>query len=97
MNKLMFGSVVFAAFALGAHAGTVTWKADGAEGLVDNSSWQEAANFVGGVAPVAGDIVVIPADKTVTIDDDSAAFVSTLSRIQPANDAFTRKYSSIVL
>ncbi len=36
-------------------ANTVTWKADGAEGWVDNSNWQNPDNFVEGIAPVAGE------------------------------------------
>ena len=64
---------------------TVTWKADHAPGWVDNSSWQLAANFVEGVAPVAGDTVVIPPEKTVTVDDASISFVKTLGRVSAAD------------
>ena len=85
MNKFVLGAVAgFGFLGLQAVAGTVTWKADGAEGWVDNSSWQNKDNFVEGAAPVAGDTVVIPADKTVTVSDASAAFVSSLARIQPS-------------
>lgn len=66
-----------------AAANTVTWKADGAAGWIDNSSWQTPGNFVEGVAPKSGDTVVIPENKTVTVSDASAEFVSSLARIQP--------------
>lgn len=66
-------------------AQTVTWKDDQAPGWVDNSSWQLAANFVEGVAPVAGDTVVIPPGKTVTVDDASITFVKTLGRVSAAD------------
>lgn len=88
MNKFVLGAVAgFGFLGLQAVANTVTWKADGAEGWVDNSSWQNKDNFVEGAAPVAGDTVVIPADKTVTVSDASAEFVSSLARIQPSAES----------
>ncbi|MEI8039258.1 MAG: hypothetical protein WCJ14_12785, partial [Verrucomicrobiota bacterium] len=43
-----------------AHAGTITWNSANAT----TTSWALGSNWIGGVAPVAGDDVVVTADGT---------------------------------
>ena len=42
-------------------AADVTW------GGVESSEWSDPANWTGGAVPVAGDSVVIPSGKSVTL------------------------------
>lgn len=87
IRKICASAAAMTLFGFSAAADTLTWKADGAEGWVDNSSWQNKDNFVEGAAPKSGDTVVIPENKTVTVSDDSAEFVSSLARIQPSAES----------
>ena len=61
-------------------ADTLTWKA-GATG-----GWSDPNSYVGGAAPDEGDVVLIPANVTVTINDDDIATVNKLNGIVISNN-----------
>ena len=81
MERLMYAAGV-ALVAFTAVANDVTIK-NGA------SDWTAGNSYEGGVAPVAGDNVLIPADTCVTLDasdSDSWSLVESLARIIPLAD-----------
>ena len=69
-------------FATTASAGTLYWKNDAA-----SDDWTDGGNYYGGVAPSAGDVVVV-SNCTVRLSDsdaDSFNLASSLSVIKPAH------------
>jgi fibronectin-binding autotransporter adhesin len=65
-RRHLYALLATLALSASAHAATVTWSAG-----ATSSSWALGANWAGGVAPVAGDDVVISADGTNDPTDTS--------------------------
>jgi len=74
---MLFGAfVLLVAGPAAAQAATRTWDGGGA-----NSNWTTAANWVGDIAPVAGDDLIFPAGSAQTTNNNNFTFLTRFNSI----------------